>query len=235
MDTIRARILELVAARRPATDLRTASKACGPNHAYLYQFIHRGTPKRLPEEIRRRLCHHLGIDESLLRNIEDDLPMQTESGNRPKNIVREPYDEFDPQGVSAITQLQIAASAGGGAAVENEALADPWYLPDTWVSAELNASASNLRMILIDGDSMEPTLRSGDQVIVNVARRSPSPPGIFVVFDGLGLVAKQIEVIANSEPPKVHLVSTNRRYPTYERTLDEINIIGRVVWYGRRL
>ena len=149
--------------------------------------------------------------------------------------MREPYDEFDPQGVSAITQLQIAASAGGGAAVENEALADPWYLPDTWVSAELNASASNLRMILIDGDSMEPTLRSGDQVIVNVARRSPSPPGIFVVFDGLGLVAKQIEVIANSEPPKVHLVSTNRRYPTYERTLDEINIIGRVVWYGRRL
>ena len=90
-------------------------------------------------------------------------------------------------------------------------------------------------MILIDGDSMEPTLRSGDQVIVNVARRSPSPPGIFVVFDGLGLVAKQIEVIANSEPPKVHLVSTNRRYPTYERTVDEINIIGRVVWYGRRL
>ena len=61
------------------------------------------------------------------------------------------------------------------------------------------------------------------------------PFGIFIVFDGLGLVAKQIEVIANSEPPRVHIISTNRRYPTYERTLDEINIIGRVIWYGRRL
>ncbi len=235
MDTIRTRILEMVAARRPATDLKTASFACGRNHAYLHQFIHKGSPRRLPEEVRHRLARHLGVDESLLRNADEDLPMQIMERSRPAAADRHPHGNLGQSHVSAVSQMRIAASAGGGTAIEHETSASPWFLPDTWIRSELNSSAADLRLILIDGDSMEPTLRSGDQVIVNVARRSPSPPGIFIVFDGLGLVAKQIEVIANSEPPRVHIISTNRRYPTYERTLDEINIIGRVIWYGRRL
>ena len=57
MDNLRSRLLDMVAARRPRTDLKTASLACGRNHAYLHQFIHKGSPRRLPEDVRLRLAH----------------------------------------------------------------------------------------------------------------------------------------------------------------------------------
>lgn len=90
-------------------------------------------------------------------------------------------------------------------------------------------------MLEIPSDSMEPVLYAGDQVLINVARRTPSPPGIFVVHDGFGLVAEQLELTPNSDPPEITLTSANRRYPPYRRHIDEITIIGRVVWFGRRL
>ena len=62
-------------------------------------------------------------------------------------------------------------------------------------------------MITVDGDSMEPLLSSGDRILIDVSRRVPVPPGIFVIWDGMGLVAKRIEHVPHSEPPKVVLKS----------------------------
>jgi phage repressor protein C with HTH and peptisase S24 domain len=47
----------------------------------------------------------------------------------------------------------------------------------------------------VEGDSMMPTLHDGDIVLVDLARRAPIPPGIFVLHDGMGLVAKRLEHI----------------------------------------
>ena len=35
-----------------------------------------------------------------------------------------------------------------------------------------------------------PTLHDGDIVLVDLGRRTPTPPGTFVLHDGMGLVAK---------------------------------------------
>lgn len=51
----------------------------------------------------------------------------------------------------------------------------------------------------VEGDSMMPTLHDGDIVLVDLARRAPTPPGIFVLHDGMGLVAKRLEHIPNSD------------------------------------
>ena len=61
------------------------------------------------------------------------------------------------------------------------------------------------------------------------------PTWCFVAHDGFGLVAKQLELTPNSDPPKIPLTSAKRRYPPYRRHIDEITIIGRVVWFGRQL
>lgn len=119
--------------------------------------------------------------------------------------------------------------------VSDEPELGSWSFPELWLRTELRASVSELRIITIDGDSMEGILRSGDKVIVHIGRTEPSPPGIFILFDGIGLVAKRLEFIEGSDPPTVRISSSNPSYPPYERTVDEINIIGRVVGRWERL
>ena len=108
-------------------------------------------------------------------------------------------------------------------------------MPKTCVASAFGACGRDLKIREITGDPMEPVLQTGNQVLINVARRTPGPPGIFVVHDGFDLVAKQLELTPNSDPRKMPLTSAKRRYPPYRQHIDEITIIGRVVWFGRRL
>tara|TARA_E500000305_G_scaffold97673_1_gene88823 strand:+ start:266 stop:988 length:723 start_codon:yes stop_codon:yes gene_type:complete len=238
LDIQRKRILELVAHRDPPTDLKKASLACGKNHAYLHQFINRGTPRKLPEDVRYALARHLGVDEAVLRpeqggvsspspvrRIGSGLVMPSLPGSPP----------VDPSRVTAVPEVRISASAGGGANLEQEPGGNDWYFDAGWLRYELRASARDLRVISIDGDSMEPVLYSGDKVMIDLSRTAPSPPGIFVLHDGIGLVAKQLEYIPNSDPPRVLIRSESARYRDYERTIEEVNIVGRVIWFARRL
>jgi phage repressor protein C with HTH and peptisase S24 domain len=55
------------------------------------------------------------------------------------------------------------------------------------------------------------------------------------MFNGMGLVAKRLEFIPMSDPPRVRIISDNQQYSTYDCTADEVNIIGRVRWYGREM
>jgi phage repressor protein C with HTH and peptisase S24 domain len=100
---------------------------------------------------------------------------------------------------------------------------------------DLKADPVRLRIMHVEGDSMMPTLHSGDVVLVDLARRSPTPPGIFVLHDGMGLVAKRLEYIPNNDPPMLRVISDNTFYSPYERTMDEVNIVGRIRWFAREI
>ena len=50
--------------------LTEMSKQAGKDHAYIQQFLHRGTPRKLPELVRQRLARFLGIPEGQLREEE---------------------------------------------------------------------------------------------------------------------------------------------------------------------
>ena len=104
-----------------------------------------------------------------------------------------------------------------------------------WIRERQKASPSLLRVMTIQGDSMIPRLQDGNVVLVDMTQRSPNPPGVFVLYDGMGLMAKRLEFIPMSEPPKVCIIADNQRYSTYDGTADEVNIIGRVRWYGREM
>lgn len=58
---------------------------------------------------------------------------------------------------------------------------------------------------------------------------------IFVLHDGMGLVAKRLEHVPNSRPPKICILSDNPLYSPYKRSIDEIRIIGRIRWFAREL
>lgn len=86
----------------------------------------------------------------------------------------------------------------------------------------------------VRGDSNVPTLMPGEPVMIDSRDRRPSPPGLFLCWDGIGMVMKRIEFVLNSDPPKILLKSDNPRYETYERALDEITIYGRIIGRWQR-
>jgi len=137
--------------------------------------------------------------------------------------------------VVRIEELDVRASAGAGLTGENERVVDRWYIPNAIIRGHSAAAPTDLRIITVMGDSMEPALQPGQRILVDTGDRKPSPPGIFVVWDGLGLVVKRVQMLAHSEPPRVKITSDNPKYDPYERTLDEAYIQGRVIGQWRWL
>lgn len=139
-----------------------------------------------------------------------------------------------PPGTLRIDELDVRASAGDGLVGDAGKVVAEWRLPSEVVRYYSSAPASALRFITVLGDSMEPTLRPGQRVLVDIGDRIPTPPGIFVVWDGLGLVVKRVQAIAHSEPTRVRITSDNPKYEGYERALTEAYIQGRVIgeWRG---
>ena len=48
-------------------------------------------------------------------------------------------------------------------------------------------------------------------------------------------IAKRIEHIPTAEPSRIVIKSVNPIYGDYERPTEEVNIIGRVIWAGKKL
>src|SRR5262252_7679491 len=86
MDTIRKLIREKAAERE--LSLSWLSRRMGRNHGYLYDFLEKGTPQKLPEVERRKLAQHLGISEDYLRpadlmaDVKEVAPTNLEEGER---------------------------------------------------------------------------------------------------------------------------------------------------------
>jgi len=199
--------------------LKQGSRALGRNDAYLQQYLYRGSPRRLPEELRLRLAELTGQrSDSFL----DPQIRQLRSAATPTRL--------------PVPLLDISAAAGGGrmgdeAPLDETALAFPPML-----LRRITASpTSSLRLLTISGDSMSPTLEDGNMVMIDTGRTSPSPPGIFVLDDGVGLVAKRVDAVPNSFPQQLRLSSDNPAYSNYQRRIDEVRILGRVVWFARSL
>lgn len=61
------KLLVATLARRPDLDLEKLSRAIGRNHAYLRQYVMRGTPRELPEAMRQAVAARLGLRADDLR------------------------------------------------------------------------------------------------------------------------------------------------------------------------
>ena len=235
LDHTRLKIIKLIQAS--GSDLKNTSIAIGRNAAYLHQYLYRGTPRVLPEDARGALAAHLGVDDDSLRAPGSVEPKPVEAaadsgtGATPRRRARPSLDGF-----AAVGELDVRASAGAGAIFDGlEESRATWLFPDPVIRHEFRARPEDLRIVTIDGDSMEPLLSSGDRILVDTSRRVPVPPGIFVIWDGMGIVAKRVEHVPNSEPATIVIKSVNPDYQTCERGAEEVNIIGRVIWSARRL
>jgi transcriptional regulator with XRE-family HTH domain len=217
---------------RAGLSIRQVAEALGMEHGSSYQhYEDRFKKPLLPLDLILRLVPIFGprgvdaADLLALAGVDG-------SGQRPLPAVGRP-EAVAP--MMRIEELDVRASAGSGLTDESARMVAAWQIPSEIVRGYTTAPAAELRIITVLGDSMEPTLLPGQRVLVDTADRRPSPPGVFVVWDGLGLVVKRVQLLPHTDPPRVKITSDNQNYEPYERTLDEAYIQGRVIGQWRWL
>jgi transcriptional regulator with XRE-family HTH domain len=215
--------------QRAGLSIREVAHALGMEHGSSYQhYEDRYRKPLLPLEFAQRLIPIFGakgIDAAEL------YALAGVDGSGGRALAAKSEDA----GTLRIEELDVRASAGDGLTGDNEKVVAEWRVPSEVVRFYSTAPAAELRIITVLGDSMEPTLQPGQRVVVDTGDKTPSPPGIFVVWDGLGLVVKRVQVLAHSEPTRVRITSDNPKYEPYERTLAEAYIQGRVIGQWRWL
>ncbi len=186
--------------------LAELSRVIGRNPAYLQQYLRRGTPRTLAEIDRGRLARFFGVPETRLGAVE-------------------------VEGLVEVARLDLGASAGPGRLAEEEARRRPGALSPALLR-ELGVRAGAASMIRVAGDSMEPTLSDGDEILVDGDRREvKGRGGIFVIrLDG-ALMVKRLRPGVGG----VEVVSDNPAYPPRLCARGEAEVIGRVVWFSRAL
>ena len=216
-ERLRARIRQL------GMNVAEVAREAGVNRSFVYDIL-RGRSQVPSLEKLGQIAKVVKVDPDWLLNGKGRL-----EGDDP--ITEDYHNDF-----VAIQYAHARPSMGGGAIVEDEErVGRDFHFRRAWIRDRLRAAPSMLRVMAVHGDSMTPTLNDGDVILVDMNQRSPIPPGIFVLHDGMGLVAKRLEHVPMSDPPRVRIISDNSRYTPYEGTADEVNIVGRVRWYGREM
>jgi len=141
----------------------------------------------------------------------------------------------DADTYALVPRLSVRAAAGAGAVnyqvdeIPDGALA----FRHEWLR-ERGVDPRHAAIIEAWGDSMEPTIRDGDVLLVNTALDHVRTEGIYVIRFGEVLLVKRIAVGMDS----VTLISDNPAIAneTIPRDrLAELHIVGRVVWFGRAI
>lgn len=140
-------------------------------------------------------------------------------------------------GYAYIPLLDVRAAAGGGALVDSENQVDVLAFKKDWIRQELHVSSDNLRLIYVEGDSMEPDLRAGDIVLIDHTDISARREGIYVLRMDGALLVKMLQRLPGGI---VKVISRNTAYESFTVMAAELEsgngtaIIGRVVWACRR-
>jgi phage repressor protein C with HTH and peptisase S24 domain len=212
VDDVRASLDALI--RGSGEDYSSISRLLGRNPAYIQQFIKRGTPRRLAEEDRLKLAAYFRVPEQRLGGRADDA---FPAGGR----------------FVAIPRIDIGASAGPGGIADIEEQGTPIGFDAAMLRALGVRRSASLSIIRVEGDSMEPTLCDGDDILVDCSPGPIRSGAIHVLrVDGLLIVKRLIR-----EGKRGYVVhSDNPAFP--DRRVDDpalLELVGRVLWCGRRL
>lgn len=132
--------------------------------------------------------------------------------------------------------LPTFAGLGGGGTGDAEA--QTALVSRRLVEDELHARPQDLLLIDLRGDSMfDPATGRGfihgDQLLIDRRDTNPRQPGPFALWYDDGYVVKNVEIIRRTG--KLRIFSNNPAYSDDEAAPEDVKIMGRPVWYARRL
>lgn len=210
-DEARAALARLIDERR--SDCAGLSRLIGRNPAYVQQYLHRGSPRRLAEGDRRKLARFFGVDEAVLGG---------PAGNDAPPLV-------------PVARLDVRAAAGAGALDGDERSQPHIAFDPLWLKRVARGRPEDLSIIRVAGDSMAPTLGDGDDIMIDRGDAADRlRDGVYALrLDG-GLVVKRVKL--DRAAGRVEVISDNPFYPRRApKAAAALDLIGRVVWTGRRI
>lgn len=137
-------------------------------------------------------------------------------------------DEID---LVEVEQIDLAFGMGGRYAdlpVERAVM----HFPRAWIENITATPAAQLTFALGRGDSMSPTLQDSDIVLIDRSiTRVHEQDAIWALTIGDIAMIKRVRVRGD----QVQLLSDNDRVPIDTAEIDEVVIVGRVIFIGRKL
>lgn len=128
----------------------------------------------------------------------------------------------------------LAASAGPGTPAPDTAPLIDLVFAGDWIRAA-SKTPGRLVAVVIDGDSMEPSLQDGETVLFDTAPDRLRGDGIFLFrMDGALFVKRLVRMGGRA----IQVISENPKFPPYTITPGEgldFEVIGKAVWTARRL
>jgi len=158
------------------------------------------------------------VTHSLVQNLK--------SGERNGDATVNLANEF-----SMVVKKKGAISAGPGLTPTDQVDFQLAFRND-WL--EKYGGVNQLVALEVEGDSMAPELKEKDVVLINKNIKEVSlGGGIYAIKWKGNIQVKRLQV--NPQAGTVLLKSDNPSYETLETNLDDIEIEGKIIWFGREI
>lgn len=205
-------------------DVAWLSKTASVPQSTIYDILRRGFGK--PD-------HAIAIARALVVTLDWLL---TGAGHGPSGEVfsAEPNPlMLDQLGLRMIPQVDITYSMGGGSVVGDYVESKMVPFRADWLERLTRSGPSDVFLTRGDGDSMMPTILDDDDVLVNRADQAiRQQDRIWALgYGDLGMI-KRVRRLPSG---LFQLNSDNPAVTPIEATEDELFVVGRVIWIGRRV
>ncbi len=192
------------------------SALLGRSHSYIQQYITRGSPKLLREEDRRKIAHYFGISPRDLL-VSDHDHVLTPHPSHSQMTIKPPSLPPD------VSEERFARNTA------------PMPFSKTWLLQNFQLSLDDVICVIIDGDSMAPTICPGDQLLVDRSSALFRDAGLYLMHaPNGGYTACRITLHPTHGRPI--LSHDNTVYPIInDCDWNTLNIIGQIIWFGRTL
>ena len=188
---------------------------------------HRGTATtRLSQPTFEKLRAAFPDFPGWRNEVSDHLGMVGE-----RNDPNEPRDEM-----VYVREVDISLAMGDGAVVEDYPATQLVPFNLGFIRAITRANTEHLLLMTGHGESMEPTLLRSDYLMIDTSAQGPIISDTIWAFHyaGGGMI-KRLRRIREGGRDCYLIVSDNPHVPPQIAEIEDIHIIGKLVWLGRRM
>jgi phage repressor protein C with HTH and peptisase S24 domain len=135
--------------------------------------------------------------------------------------------------LALVPQLELGYSMGGGSIFDSYEHTGIVPFQRDWLRSMMKGSFEDLFVARGEGDSMQPTLLDGDIVLIDTSQKDIRQQDRVwaIAYGDLGMIKRVRRLPGGS----YSVMSDNPAVQAFHAVDDEMYVIGRVIWIGRRI